>query len=119
VLGALAYAKSLRPEHLFALSVTFDEEQEQRLRERWDELGLDVPLEIIGSPYREITTTGLQWLEDLDARWDYDIVTVVLPEVVVHRWWEHLLHNQSALWLKARLLFRRNVVVTSVPTHLG
>ncbi|MGQ0805369.1 MAG: APC family permease [Actinomycetota bacterium] len=118
VLAALAYAKSLHPEHLFALSVIFDEEQEQRLRDRWEELGLDVPLEIIGSPYREITGPIIQWLDDLDARWDYDIVTVVLPEVVVHRWWEHLLHNQSALWLKARLLFRRNVVVTSVPTHL-
>ncbi len=118
VVGALAYAKSLNPEHLYALSITFDEEQEQRLRARWDELGFEVPLEIIGSPYREITGPVIQWIDDLDARWDYDVVTVVVPEVVVHRWWEHLLHNQSALWLKARLLFRRNVVVTSVPTHL-
>ena len=54
-------------------------------------------------------------VEDLDSRYDNDIVTVVIPEFVVHRWWEHLLHNQSALLLKGRLLFRKNTVVTSVP----
>jgi hypothetical protein len=59
----------------------------------------------------------LQWLDDLDARWDYDVITVVIPEFVVRHWWEQLLHNQSALWLKARLRFRKGTVVTSVPSH--
>jgi hypothetical protein len=118
VVQAIAYAKSLRPEHLFAVSVTFDEQQEAYLRRRWDDFGFDVPLEIIGSPYREITRPVLQWLDDLDARWDYDVITVVIPEFVVRHWWEQLLHNQSALWLKARLLFRKGTVVTSVPSHV-
>jgi amino acid transporter len=118
VVQAIAYAKSLRPEHLFAVSVTFDEQQEAYLRKRWDDFGFDVPLEIIGSPYREITRPVLQWLDDLDARWDYDVITVVIPEFVVRHWWEQLLHNQSALWLKARLLFRKGTVVTSVPSHV-
>jgi hypothetical protein len=118
VLSALAYAKSLRPERLFALCVVYDEEQEKQIREQWDEFRFDVPLEILGSPYREITRPVLEWVDDLDSRWDYDVLTVVIPEFVVHRWWEQLLHNQSALWLKTRLLFRRNTVVTSVPTHV-
>jgi amino acid transporter len=118
VVQAIAYAKSLRPEHLFAVSVTLDEQQEAYLRRRWDDFGFDVPLETIGSPYREITRPVLQWLDDLDARWDYDVITVVIPEFVVRHWWEQLLHNQSALWLKARLLFRKGTVVTSVPSHV-
>jgi amino acid transporter len=117
-LEAVAYARSLRPEHLFALTVTFDEEDERRVREQWEAFDIDVPLEIIGSPYREITGPVLQFIDDLDARWEYDVLTVVIPEFVVHHWWEQLLHNQSALWLKARLLFRPNTVVTSVPTQV-
>ena len=61
----------------------------------------------------------LEWIDELDARRDDDIITVVIPEFVVDHWWDHVLHNQSALVLKGRLLFRKNTVVTSVPWHLG
>ncbi|MGH9027969.1 MAG: hypothetical protein ACRDWD_17940 [Acidimicrobiia bacterium] len=79
---------------------------------------MGVPLVVIESPYRELTGPVLDWIDKLDRRWKNDVVTVVVPELVVHRWWEQLLHNQSALWLKARLLFRRGTVVTSVPCHV-
>ena len=69
-------------------------------------------------PYRELTRPILRFIDELDARWENDIVTVLLPEFVVSHWWEHLLHNQSALLLKGRLLFRKGTVVTSVPYHL-
>ena len=60
----------------------------------------------------------MRFIDELDARYENDIVTVVMPEFVVTSWWAHLLHNQSALLLKGRLLFRKGTVVTSVPYHL-
>ena len=70
------------------------------------------------SPYRELTRPVLRFIDELDARYENDIVTVVIPEFVVTSWWGHLLHNQSALFLKGRLLFRKGTVVISVPYHL-
>jgi len=58
------------------------------------------------------------YIDELDDRWDNDTITVVIPEFVVNKWYEHLLHNQSALFLKGRLLYRKGTVVTSVPYHL-
>ena len=70
------------------------------------------------SPYRELTRPVMRFIDELDARYENDIVTVVIPEFVVTSWWGHLLHNQSALFLKGRLLFRKGTVVISVPYHL-
>jgi len=117
-LQALEYARSLAPNYLVAITVVSDEEEKDRMLEQWESFNLGIPLEIVYSPYRELMGPILQAVEDLDARWDNDIVTVVIPEFVVHRWWEHLLHNQSALLLKGRLLFRKNTVVTSIPYQI-
>jgi amino acid transporter len=119
VLQALAYARSLHPDRLLAVSVVAEEGDQERLEEQWAEYGIDVPLEFVASPYRELTKPILRFLDDIDRRWDHDCVTVLIPEFVVTRWWEHLFHNQTALLLKARLLFRPGTVVTSVPYHLG
>jgi hypothetical protein len=73
---------------------------------------------VLSSPYRELSGPVLAELDDLDAQFDNDIITVILPEFVLTKWWEQLLHNQSAFMLKARLLFRRNTVVVSVPYHI-
>ena len=116
-LHALAYAKSLAPNRLLAVCVVSDAEEEERIAEQWARFRIDVPLEVVHSPYRELTRPILQFVDELDATYDNDIITVVLPEFVVSRWWEHLLHNQTALLLKGRLLFRKNTVVTSVPYH--
>jgi amino acid transporter len=118
VLEALAYARSINPNHLVAVSVVSDEEEQARLEGQWEEFGIDVPLEIVYSPYRELTRPILRYVDELDARWENDVITVLLPEFVVRHWWGNLLHNQTALLLKGRLLFRKGTVVTSLPYHL-
>ena len=118
VLESLAYARSVSPSHLVAVSVVSDEEEQEKLERAWTEFGLDVPLEIVYSPYRELTRPILRYIDELDARWENDIITVIIPEFVVNHWWGNLLHGQSALLLKGRLLFRKGTVVTSLPYHL-
>ncbi|MET0727654.1 MAG: APC family permease [Acidimicrobiales bacterium] len=119
VLAALTYASSLAPDRLVALSVATEEGDSDRIQDDWARYHLEIPLQVIHSPYRDLSPPVLRYLDELDAAYDNDIITVVLPEFVLDRWWEQLLHNQSALALKARLLFRRNTVVTSVPFHLS
>jgi amino acid transporter len=118
VLEAMAYARSLAPNHLVAVTVVSDEEEQERIQQAWEAHGIETPLDIIYSPYRELSRPILKFIDEIDARWDNDIVTVLIPEFVVRRWWEHILHNQTALFLKGRLLFREGVVVTSVPYHV-
>jgi amino acid transporter len=118
VLEAIAYAKSLAPNRLVAMTIVSDEEEQERIENAWREFGIEVPLEIVHSPYRELSRPVLRFIDELDARQDNDIVTVIIPEFVVTSWWGHLLHNQSALFLKGRLLFRKGTVVTSVPYHV-
>jgi hypothetical protein len=117
-LAALAYAKSLAPDRLFAFNVSNDPEEAEEVQAQWDRYRIDVPLRVLSSPYRELSGPVLAELDQLDAQYDNDIITVVLPEFVLTKWWEQLLHNQSALVLKGRLLFRRNTVVVSVPYHI-
>lgn len=118
VLQALTYAKSLAPDRLIAVTVVGGPEDVERITQEWEEYGLDIELQTLYSPYRELTGPVLAYLDELDEERQDDIITVVVPEFVLRRWWEQLLHNQSALLLKARLLFRPNTVVTSVPYHL-
>jgi hypothetical protein len=118
VIQALGYARSLRPQHLVALYVSHEDDDREEIQRQWQEFGINVDLEIIHSKYRELTAPVIEYLDELDKRWNNDTITVVVPEFVVGRWYEHLLHNQSALMLKARLLFREGTVVTSVPYHV-
>ena len=115
---ALAYARASRPNTLEALSVEFDSGDSVPLRKQWDELGIPVPLKIIASPYRELVRTVVRYVKDVRKSSPRDVVTVYIPEYVVGRWWEQLLHNQTALRLKGRLLFMPGVMVTSVPYQL-
>lgn len=117
-LGALAYAKALHPDRLVAITVDLDDDKVERLRQQWNDLGIDVTLDVVQSPYREITRPILHYLDNLDDRQPDDVITVIIPEVVVHRWWEQVLHNQTALALKARLLFRPNTIVISIPAQV-
>jgi amino acid transporter len=120
VVKALQYARSLRPNHLVALYVSVDEDEQARIVEQWERFDFDVPLEIVHSPYRELTGAVEKYLEDLDDRWKDETVTVVIPEFVAGRLLSptQLLHNQSAGALKLALLFRKRTVVTSVPYHV-
>jgi amino acid transporter len=115
---AIAYAKATHPDTLQAVTTQIDQADTDDLLTRWGEHGLDVPLVILDSPYREMTKPVLDYVRRLRAESPHDVVTVYVPEYVVGRWWEHLLHNQSALRLKARLLYEPGVMVTSVPWQL-
>jgi amino acid transporter len=115
---AIAYAKGTRPSSLQALTVRIDDEDVATLKEEWDQHSIDIPLVIIDSPYREMTRPVLEYIRRIRRESPRDVVTVFIPEYVVGRWWEQLLHNQSALRLKARLLFEPGVMVTSVPWQL-
>jgi amino acid transporter len=115
---AISYAKAIRPDTLQALTIQIDEADTSRLLDQWARHGIDVPLIILESPYREITRPLLDYVRHLRRDRPRDVVTVFLPEYVLGRWWEQLLHNQSALRLKARLLFEPGVMVTSVPWQL-
>ena len=88
------------------------------LRRQWDEFSVPVPLTILASPYREITRPIVEYIRGLRRSTPRDLVVVFVPEYVVTKWWEQLLHNQSALRLKARLLFVPGVVMASVPFQL-
>ena len=120
VVEALNYAHSLRPEHLVALHIAEDEGEHEQIHRQWQEFGFNVPLEIIDSPYRELIRPVERYLDELDARWSTDRITVVIPEFVVGiRSTANILHGQNALGLKLALLDRPRTVVTSVPFHVA
>lgn len=116
---ALAYARASRPSVLEAVSVGVDAEDVEALTREWEALDLPVPLRVLDSPFREITRPVLSYVRSVRRESPRDLVVVYIPEYVVGHWWEQLLHNQSALRLKGRLLFTPGVVVASVPWQLS
>ncbi len=118
VVVALNYARSMRPDHLLALYVATDDDEQQEMQTEWRRFGFDVPLEIVHSRYRDLVAPVESYLDELDERWNNDVITIVIPEFVVGtRSLANLLHGQSALALKLALIDRANTVVTSVPFH--
>jgi amino acid transporter len=117
-LRALSYARATRPTVLEAITVDVDHDDTVRLQEEWERQDIPVTLKVLASPYREITRPILEYVQALRSDNPNDLITVYIPEYVVGRWWEQLLHNQSALRLKSRLLFTPGVMVTSVPWQL-
>jgi amino acid transporter len=118
VIQALQYARTLSPSAK-AVYVELDPERTQRLEEKWGKWGCGLPLVVLTSPYRSLLTPLLEYLDHLLAISDHHMVTIIIPEFIPARWWQHLLHNQTALLIKGALLFRKNVVVTDVPYHLS
>ncbi|UMP04002.1 APC family permease [Amycolatopsis sp. EV170708-02-1] len=117
-LRAVSYAKAVRPDVLEAVTVNVDDVETRKLVQEWDEHNFKVPLKVIESPYREITKPVLDYVKRVRGDNPRNVVTVFIPEYVVGHWWEQVLHNQSALRLKGRLLFQPGVMVTSVPWQL-
>ena len=115
---ALAYAKASRPNVLEAVLVDADAVSTARILEEWDERRIDVPLKVLYSPYREIIRPIVEYTRSIRDANPRGVVAVYIPEYVVGRWWEQVLHNQTALRLKGRLLFTPGVMVTSVPYQL-
>ena len=117
-LTAIAYARSLNPDRLVAVTVVSNPEEQERIAGQWEDHEIPVELVTLYSPYRELSRPILRYVDDLDDRHDDDFVTVVVPEFALDHWWQQLLHNQSALVLRTRLRSRPNTVVTSVPFHI-
>ena len=118
-LEAVAYAKALRPDELYAVHIAVSEEDAQRMRERWERRNLGVALSVVVDHYRELYRPLIKFIDEVDDRPGEGRLTVVVPEFTTIHWWEQLLHNQSAWLLKARLARRPNTVTTSVPLVLG
>ncbi len=119
VLPALKYAKSMNGHgRVTAVYVEINPQNTDEIRREWEIWGEGLPLHIIESPYRSVTTPLLKFINDETERHKNSITTVVLPEFVPRVWWQQLLHNQTTLLIKGRLLFSPNIVVTSVPHHL-
>jgi amino acid transporter len=118
-LRALAYARATRPDTLTALTVNIEDEDTRALLADWERHDLPVPLTVLESPYREITQPIIAYVKKLRRDRPRDVVSVFIPEYVVGRWWEQVLHNQTALRLKTRLLFQQGVMVTSVPWQMA
>jgi hypothetical protein len=117
VLNGISYAKSLNPDRVMAVTVVSDEHERQTIEKQWETYNVDMELHTVYSPYRALTKPILGFIDELDARYSHDIITVVIPEFVTRKRTQWL-HNGSAFALKAKLLYRPHTVVTSIPIHV-
>jgi hypothetical protein len=118
-LRAVSLARAIRPDAVTALTLAVDVDDTVRLRQEWEQLGISVPLTVLEAPYRDFIRPLVGYIKQLRVSHPRTLVMVFVPEYVVTRWWQQLLHNQSALRLKARLLFTPGVVIVDVPYQLG
>lgn len=116
--GALVYATTISDE-VVAVYIEVDKRDTSRIEQEWEAWDIGVPLVVVPSPYRSILKPLVEYVENLRMVTPGELVTIVIPEIVPRRWWEHLLHNKTAFYIKAAFLFRPNVVVTAVPYLVG
>ena len=114
VVRAVQYAQTLSPAAK-AVFVETDPERTRRLEEKWGRWEMGIPLVVLSSPYRSLLSPLLDYVDRIHASDPQRVVTVILPEFIPARWWQQMLHNQTALLVKGALFFRKNVVVTDVP----
>ncbi len=117
--NSLAYAKSLNPDKLIAVYVAFSREDEKRFEEKWNQWQPDVRLVTLHSQYRSIIQPLTKFIDTVEYKAgesDYR-VTVVIPQFVLRKGWHNILHNQSSLLIRTFLLYKRNVIVSTVPYH--
>jgi amino acid transporter len=118
VYQSISYAKSISDD-IVVVTVGFDDEQAAKIRDKWDQWDLDIPLIILRSPYRTLLGPLLKYIDTLEKeKEEYEFLTVVVPQFIVKKWWHALLHNQTALLLKTVLITRKDVVVSTIPFHL-
>jgi amino acid transporter len=118
-LRALAFARANRPDVLEAVTMATDEQETRELADAWQQRGISVPLKVLEAPYRDLLRPLTDYIQRLRRDQPRAVIAVYIPEYVTRRWWQNLLHNQSALRIKARLLFTPGVVVINVPYLLG
>ncbi len=112
---AISFAKASRPTSLEAVTIAIDPEATARLLDDWDEADFGIPLKVVASPFREVTTPFVDYVRAMKSAGPRDVVVVYVPEYVVGHWWEQPLHNQQTLMIRARLMFVPGVLVMSVP----
>jgi amino acid transporter len=117
-LRAIYYARATRPSTLEAVTVLVDNQDTEDLKADWERLEIPIPLNVLDSPFREVTRPILDYVKNIKRESPRDVISIFVPQYVVGHWWEQLLHNQSALRLKSRLLFTPGVMVVSVPWQL-
>ncbi len=118
VIPALQYAISLAPDNVTAVYVDLDSQATAKLQAKWEQWGCDVPLVVLASPYRSLLRPIMEYLDEVDAKYDDDVLTVILPEFVPAKWWQYLLHNQTGLAIRTALFFSKGKLVLSIPYHL-
>jgi hypothetical protein len=116
--AALVYATTISDE-VAAVCVEVDKSKTAKLQKEWENWDIGVPLVVVPSPYRSVLKPLVEYVDNLRLVMPGELVTVVVPEIVPTKWWQHLLHNKTAFYIKAAFLFKPNVVVTSVPYLLG
>jgi amino acid transporter len=117
-LRALSFARATRPDELTALTVNVDDHETRSLQADWERYDVPIPLTVVESPYREITRPVVDFVKSIRRESPRELVVVFVPQYVVGHWWENVLHNQSALRLRARLQFQPGVMITTVPWQL-
>ncbi len=118
VIPALQYALSLAPDNVTAVYVDLEPEATAKLKAKWAQWGSGIPLVVLPSPYRSLLRPLLAYIDEVDAKYDDDVLTIILPEFVPAKPWQYLLHNQTGLAIKTALFFTKGKVVTSIPYHL-
>lgn len=118
VIPALQYGLSIAPDNVTAVYVDLDAAVTEKLQTKWSNWGSGIPLVVLASPYRSLVGPILEYIDEVEAIYDDDVVTIILPEFIPAKWWQHLLHNQTALLIKGALLFRKGKAVLSMPYQL-
>lgn len=118
VIPALQFALSIAPDNVTAVYVNLNDEATERLIQKWEQWGSGIPLTVLQSPYRSLIQPLLKYIDEVDSIYDDDVLMVIIPEFVPSKWWQHILHNQTALQLKTTLFFNKRAYVVSVPYHL-
>ncbi|HEX8848157.1 MAG TPA: hypothetical protein VF761_01360, partial [Gemmatimonadaceae bacterium] len=116
--GALVYATTISDE-VVAVYVEIDKRATAEMERRWEEWDIGVPLVVLPSPYRSVLRPLVEYVENMRMVAPGELVTVVVPEIVPKRWWEHFLHNKTALYIRTAFMFKPNVVVVAVPFLVG
>jgi amino acid transporter len=114
---AINYARSLRCAETRALFVALDPDEVEPITRAWQEHRIPVQLDIVDAPFRELGVPIVEEVHRVTARKD-SVAAVVIPEIVVSGWWQHLLHGQRALYVKRLLLFEERVILSSVPYQI-
>ncbi|KJE32254.1 amino acid transporters domain protein [Geobacillus kaustophilus] len=117
VAQSVQYARSISDD-ITALSIIFNEKDEQKLRQKWEKFYPDIPLKVIYSPYRTILSPLLEYITKAEKEADRAPVTVLLPQFIVKKWWHTFLHNQTAIILRFFLIMKKDVVIATLPYHL-